>query len=118
MKLRNIRLRAVESQQSLCFYCNLPMAASAAELQSFAREHRLSEPEARQLLATAEHLVARCDGGGNISSNIVAAHLICNMRRHRTPTPMPPDTYRNRVQIRCRQGKWHSARVLQIKPVN
>lgn len=118
MKLRKIRLRAVESQQSLFFYCNLPMAASAAELQSFARKHRLREREALHLLATAEHLLARCDGGGDTPSNIVSAHLICNMRRHRTPTPMPPDAYRSHVQIRCTQGKWHSARVLHMKPGN
>ena len=118
MSIRNIRARAFDAQQGLCFYCNLPKAATPEKLQSFARTNGLKAREARALLATAEHLHARQDGGGDSPENILAAHLVCNMRRHRTPRPKSPEEYRFRVQRRCRNGKWHSTRVLRLMPLH
>ncbi|MFD0724348.1 HNH endonuclease [Lysobacter brunescens] len=94
------------------------MAASPEELQSFARAHGLKAREARALLATAEHLHARRDGGGDSPENIVAAHHVCNRRRHQAPRPKSPEEYRSRVQRRCRNGKWHSTRVLRLMPLH
>lgn len=118
MKVQKVRSRAFDAQQGLCFYCNLPMAASPEELQSFARTHGLKAREAHALLATAEHLHARRDGGGDSPENIAAAHHVCNMRRHRTPSPMSPEHYRSKVQRRCRNGKWHSPKVLRLMPLH
>lgn len=116
MDLQGIRARAFHAQKGFCFYCGFPMAMSDAVLQSFAKTHGLKRREARLLLATAEHLLARRDGGGDSTGNIVAAHHVCNKRRHQASRPKPPDAYRSYVQSRCRQGRWHSPSVLRLRP--
>ena len=60
------------------------------DITSFAAEHRLTHRQARQRQCTAEHLVARCDGGKNTASNIVAACRECNSTRHRRNVPLSP----------------------------
>ncbi|WP_296280672.1 HNH endonuclease signature motif containing protein [Pseudoxanthomonas sp.] len=57
---------------------------------------------------TAEHLIARQDGGKNTPVNVVAACRLCNLRRHQRPTPAPsPETYKALVQRRMAAGRWH-----------
>lgn len=77
----------------------------------FAKAHGLTLRRAR-LRATAEHLVARQDGGKS-GSNIVAACLLCNNARHaHRPANAPdPDRYRARVQSQMAKDRWHPCRV-------
>ena len=84
------------------------------EAATFARSHRLSERAARLLQCTAEHLLARKDGGGNGAGNIVAACMTCNRRRHQRKKDLPVDAYRALVQRRLHQGKWHHATLLRV----
>jgi hypothetical protein len=58
--------------------------------------------------ASAEHLVARRDGGGNGPENIVAAHELCNGRRHRCKTPLSPNAFEALVRGRLDKGRWFS----------
>jgi len=67
------RARAFEEQQGRCFYCGFSIWNEDAE--SFASS-------ATQFRCTAEHLIARKDGGKNTRANIVAACHLCNKRRH------------------------------------
>lgn len=86
------RERAFKSQNGLCHYCGRPMAPSADW------PHRLA--------CTAEHLVAKSDGGGNGPENIVAAHAFCNRVRHARKHPMSQPEYLKHVQRRVAAGKW------------
>jgi 5-methylcytosine-specific restriction endonuclease McrA len=86
------RERAFSLQNGFCYYCGLPMGPSAEW------PHRLA--------CTAEHLVARSDGGGNGPENIVAAHSFCNRVRHARKHPMSPTKYKQHVQGRVAAGRW------------
>ncbi len=76
----------------------------ASEL--FAKDLRLSPKSLREVLATAEHLHARCDGGSDTEANIAAAHFFCNARRHRMRPAPPPDKYKALVQTELQKGCW------------
>jgi hypothetical protein len=62
---------------------------------------------------SAEHLVARCDGGGDEPSNIVATHVVCNQRRHKRRRALPPDVYQSLVRSRMEKGRWHPESALR-----
>ncbi|MGH8464194.1 MAG: HNH endonuclease [Pseudomonas sp.] len=62
---------------------------------------------ATPLRCTAEHLQARCEGGGSGRENIAAACWSCNVRRHRLKNPPTPEAYRDLVQRRMANRKWH-----------
>lgn len=51
--------------------------------ESFARHHGISSATAKRFQCTAEHLVARQDGGKDTAANIVAACAYCNHGRHK-----------------------------------
>lgn len=103
------RNRAFENQNHRCFYCNVTMwLASPQELPA-----KLSPHVAARLQCTAEHVVARCDGGRDVASNIVAACRFCNENRHRRKRPPKPDVYRNQVQRRMERAAWHDRVVHQ-----
>jgi hypothetical protein len=116
MRIRKARVRAFHAQRGHCFYCGLPMAIDKDGLKSFAEHHGLKAREARQMLATAEHLTAKCDGGKDTRDNIVAAHNICNARRHRSLTPKAAQAFREHVMQRCSRGRWHGHKILKLKP--
>jgi hypothetical protein len=98
------RKRAYTVQSGRCFYCDAPTWLT--DLETFASTHRLSRRHARQFQATAEHLLARQDGGCG-GANIVAACWLCNRRRHARKGKAPtPDTYRAHVRSRLAQGRW------------
>jgi 5-methylcytosine-specific restriction endonuclease McrA len=61
---------------------------------------------------TAEHLVARMNGGGNTRSNIVAACRRCNASRHALfPVGAPdPETYQAFVLLMREAGLWPTGR--------
>jgi 5-methylcytosine-specific restriction endonuclease McrA len=73
-------------QRGICIYCGLLMGDDV----------------------TAEHLVARVDGGRNTSGNIVAACRRCNAGRHALFLADPPDpeTYQAFVLLMRKAGMW------------
>ncbi len=100
-RLKSLRALAFLAQSGRCYYCNLPMwLSSPAELG-------LKAGNSRSIQCTAEHLLARQDGGQDTPENVVAAHARCNRGRHnRRGTPPSPDTFRTLVMRRVARGKW------------
>jgi hypothetical protein len=66
------------------------------------------------LRSTAEHLKARCEGGTNARDNIVAAHHICNARRHKRKRAPQPSEFRELVRKRVANGRWFDAATLNL----
>ena len=104
-RIQTIRLQAFQRQHGRCFYCSVAMwlispyelsGGAAADKSGYAR-----------LRCTAEHLVARSEGGRNSDGNIVAACAHCNATRHKRKTPPQPKAYRDDVLARVRRGAWH-----------
>lgn len=100
------RRTAFLSQSGCCYYCGNPMWSE--DPAAFARTHGISIKQARLLQATAEHLQARQDGGGDDAGNIVAACLFCNRRRHARRNPPAPATYLAMVRNRLKRGAWNA----------
>lgn len=106
-----VRRQAFQRQHGRCFYCSVSMwLLSPHELPSGAADN---SGHAR-LRCTAEHLVARSEGGGNSGGNIVAACSHCNSTRHRRKRPPQPEVYREQVRTRVRRGAWHPRWVHQL----
>lgn len=100
----NARNAAFEAQGGRCCYCNLPMWRSTPqELAPLGLRPKTATP----LRCTAEHLVAKRDGGNNGTGNISAACWLCNVRRHRRKNPPDPSTYKAFVQRKMAKGTWH-----------
>jgi hypothetical protein len=99
------------NQSSICYYCEVVMAVSGGP--QFARRYGLSLCQAKRHRPTAEHLQARCEGGSNAATNIVAACWHCNSLRHRCRQPMDPASYKRHVQRRMSKGKWHQRYVFE-----
>jgi 5-methylcytosine-specific restriction endonuclease McrA len=97
----------MRSQEGRCHYCQYPMWVRDRE--AFAREYGLSLRVARHFQCTAEHLRPRSEGGRNSKSNIVAACLFCNQKRHQTKRPLEPAAYKRKVQSRLTKGRWNAA---------
>ena len=74
----------------------------------FAELHGLREEDAGHFQCTAEHVVARRDGGIE-HRNIVAACRYCNITRHEADEPLAADLYRETVQ---RDTSWLTRRLL------
>ena len=106
-KRRQLRRQAFQSQNCICFYCQLPMWEDAAT--DFCARFKLSARSAALLRCTAEHLCALQDGGQDTVANVVAACAWCNHRRHAGRHDHAPDavTYKNRVTKGVAKGKWH-----------
>lgn len=106
--LTTSRLAAYEKQGGSCYYCALPMwLDDDAEALG---DYLGVKPRPLALLqCTAEHVLARCEGGSDAKSNIVAACLFCNMRRHQHRHAHAPDveSYRVHVSKRMAKGRWH-----------
>ena len=103
-RYKSAREAAFKAQGGRCCYCNLPMwRSSPEELAPLGIRARTANP----LRCTAEHLVAKRDGGGGGRVNISAACWLCNTRRHRRKNPPDPKTYREFVQRRMAKGGWH-----------
>jgi len=99
------RIAAFKKQSGRCYYCGSFMWLE--NCKKFAIKYSISESEAARFQCTAEHLLARSDGGNNSSENIVAACRFCNGTRHRRKTPLVPNKYKSYIHKRIRQGKWH-----------
>lgn len=103
-RLKSIRTSAFHAQSGRCFYCDLPMWLL------YPSELSLRPRSAAPFQCTAEHLVARQNGGKDVAGNVVAAHASCNHRRHKRPGPAPsPESFRALVQRRVSSGKWWSS---------
>jgi len=111
-KLSKPRFNAFLNQSGRCYYCESPIWLDDKE--AFANNHSMTLSEAEKFRCTAEHLVARCDGGGNHQSNIVAACVFCNNMRHRIKCPPSPPQYKEHVQRRLNQGRWHKKSLLHL----
>ncbi|MCW5629948.1 MAG: HNH endonuclease [Rhodoferax sp.] len=107
------RHQAFIRQACRCYYCDCLMWET--DLKSFMQLHGLSKAQSNLLRCTAEHLQARCEGGRNSSTNIAAACWLCNQRRHKTPAPLDPLSYRQRVQRRIANGRWHPAPLQRLQ---
>ena len=100
-RLKSLRALAFLAQSGRCYYCGLAM------WQSSPGELALRPRSAGPLRCTAEHIVARQDGGKDMVGNVVAAHAACNYRRHKRSAPAPSATdYRTLVQRQLAKGKW------------
>jgi 5-methylcytosine-specific restriction endonuclease McrA len=115
MKLKKIVSKRFVDQSGLCFYCTQPMWIEDGA--GFARQHGISQKRARALQATAEHLVARSDGGNDSYDNVVAACRFCNEHRHRPRQPLPPERHLPKVRKRLKAGAWHGLRLGVPQPV-
>ncbi|WP_421997066.1 HNH endonuclease [Roseovarius confluentis] len=104
-KLKRINQSKFHSQRGRCFYCQQPMWIDSPT--EFCRNHGMTMRHAAKFQSTAEHLVARCDGGKDNPSNIVAACMYCNRTRHRTKEPQQSATYLEKVRARLSMGRWH-----------
>jgi 5-methylcytosine-specific restriction endonuclease McrA len=113
-RIQKARARAAASQGGYCHYCGKPMIQDQNILDAFAKQNGLKKKQARELLATAEHLLARSEGGTDAGKNIVAAHALCNRRRHQRKNAPPPEQFRQFVQKRCEKGRWHLPAVLKM----
>ena len=100
---------AFQSQSGRCYYCGLPMWLNHPK--HFASEFSITIPQAKQLQCTAEHLIARQDGGPTSRENIVAACLFCNQKRHQRKITLAPKEYKKLVTRRLSVQKWHGVMI-------
>jgi len=107
--LRNLRRQAAQEQGSRCFYCQLPMWDAGPE--ELIGRMIVSPRLAKRFKCTAEHIEARCDGGRDVASNIVAACFHCNSTRHKAKRPVAAATYALKVRSRMEKGRWHPLKV-------
>ena len=104
--LSKLRARAYSAQGHRCFYCRCFMWLGSAD--AFCTQFRLKSGQVVGLQCTAEHLVARQDGGTDCRANVVAACRWCNRTRHARPKAMAVDRYSAHVARRVKQGRWHN----------
>lgn len=107
-RLQSHRLKAFNAQSGRCFYCGAEMWLAHPE--RFASRHRLNKREVARFKCTAEHLVARRDGGTHLQTNIVAACRFCNATRHKFRCAPEPTAYVQHVHRRLTAGRWHPNR--------
>lgn len=108
------RQNAFNSQQGRCCYCGMPMWLHHPD--EVAGILGVKPRTVSGLKCTAEHLVARQNGGKDTKTNIVAACRTCNGRRHRAAEPLSPPEYRQKVQGRLQAGKWHPEPLRGLRP--
>lgn len=108
--IARLRARACQERGGRCFYCDFPMCIDG-DRRSYARRHGITVRQAREFCCTAEHLLARKDGGRNVRANVVAACKLCNQRRHARRRSQQADVYLARVRRRVSKGKWHAVRI-------
>lgn len=104
-KIKQLRKRAFNAQNGICCYCGNAMWET--DEPAFRERNRLTEKQSKMLQCTAEHLVARQDGGKDAVGNIAAACLYCNRHRHAAKVALPPDRYKERVGREMAAKRWH-----------
>lgn len=108
-KLRRFRKVAARKQRHRCHYCDAPMWSARPEV--FAERHGLRLEDCAHFQCTAEHMVARRDGGQE-RRNIVAACRFCNITRHEAETPMSAEAFRAHVQRAVGDATWLTSSLL------
>lgn len=108
-RLTKIRRQLFAAQEGRCFYCLQPMWED--NRHDFAIRYAIGKRRTVWLQSTAEHLLARCDGGSDDIENIVAACRFCNQHRHRSHRALPCDLYVHHVRKRLAKGAWHGLRL-------
>ena len=106
------RLAAFRSQKCHCYYCGAPMWLQ--EPAKFASRYSISLKQAARFQCTAEHLVARQDGGSDARNNIVAACQFCNSQRHRRLAAPDPQAYRKLIARRLERRRWHPQKLHHV----
>ena len=104
-KIQKSRLLAFKRQNGRCYYCDFPMWLR--NLDDFTSKYGISVSQAKRLMCTAEHLIARQDGGSDASKNIVAACWFCNSARHKRTSALSSEAFKKLVFQRIKQLKWH-----------
>ncbi len=104
-RLKRYRRQAFISQKGRCFYCGMPMWSGSVE--GFAENYGITGAQAERFQCTAEHLIARQDGGKDDRKNIVAACLYCNLTRHASSEALPHNEYREYVASLAQRQEWH-----------
>jgi len=107
MRVRNRQMRA---QNGLCYYCEQPMWLQ--NINGFCNQYGISRDQAFALKCTAEHLVARQDGGLDTDENIVAACHFCNQARHESEKAKTADNFMVHVREELNAGRWHGFRLV------
>ena len=103
--LSKIRNTAFLRQDGRCYYCDRRMWLP--EPGQSQKNLKSGKGACKHFQCTAEHLVARQDGGSDSADNIVAACYFCNSRRHHCASPKTSSAHRKHVQGRLAKGKWH-----------
>ncbi len=109
------RLVAFNKQSGRCYYCGSPMWEDKPN--EFASKNNITKKYAARFQSTAEHLLARCDGGKDLESNIVAACIFCNRNRHQRKKPLGPPSYKALIQKRLQHGKWHPRQLRHLPSI-
>lgn len=109
-KIRKFRQFAFAQQAGRCYYCNQPIWLR--DPGQYSVQYKLRTGEISLFQCTAEHLLARRDGGGDESANIVAACHFCNRNRHARTKPLCPERYKALVSRRVLVRRWQGARML------
>lgn len=73
----------------------------------FIHRFGISAKQALHFQCTAEHRIAKQDGGTDSAANIAGACLACNHRRHARKYPLTLDQYLARVRVQVAARKWH-----------
>ena len=102
---RAYRERKAHLQHRRCYYRDFPMWSRRPD--GFARHYGITIEQVANFQCTAEHLLARCDGGTSRLDNIVAACRCCNLRRHLRASATDPEHYRALVRKRVAKLAWH-----------
>ncbi len=114
-KLCAIRARKMRAQSGRCYYCGTPMWSWNPG--RFRKRFRLQWRTVHRYQCTAEHLLARRDGGTDAVDNIVAACRFCNEERHNAKRVQDPAAYRNRVRARVASGTWKTVQTRKSPPL-
>lgn len=112
--IAKLRRASAARQNSRCFYCGYLMWETDQSV--FAARFALTLRAATRFQCTAEHLVARQDGGGDTEGNIAAACRFCNTTRHKSAKPRSAPAYRIYVQGRLKAHKWHPQKTQALAP--
>jgi hypothetical protein len=103
-KIQKIRYKKWLSQNGRCYYCQ--QETWIANPEDFCQKFNVSRKKALQFECTAEHLLAKSEGGDNCESNIVAACKFCNKARHLYKRVPEPSKYKELVLKRIKCGRW------------
>ena len=104
--LTKSRFKAYIQQAGQCIYCELPMWLVNADI--FAKTYQITVKQAKTFQCTAEHLIARQNGGNDGENNIAAACNYCNQKRHKRKKPLNSIAFKQHVMKRQAPGRWHS----------